>query len=310
MKIDAAQQFKPTNDNVGAILAAYDIQSSGFSVAQTGIENCTLFVSSDGGNYVLRVYRKAKKSNHDIQAEFHFIDYLAAHEIPVAPAIKNTNKEYITEYQDWQCILMPKISGEHATRYNRTLVENLATVQARMHQLALADDAPVAKQPPLLFLQDTIFLPTIDVNTLDPHAKALMERATGFSVTLPEGLPSGLCHLDYDIDNILVDAQDSIAAVLDFDDLALAPFIVCLGYTLWDIFEQEEPTLVSEYLQLYRSRRDLTKQELELLPRIMLFRHYLVAALIVVDGDMDEVTAQKYARIENAITQLSFTNAS
>ena len=301
MKIDAARQFQPTEDLVQGILSAYNLRLINFESAESGIENCTLFVATSDGDYVLRVYRKEKKSDNDIAAELEFVEYLADHDIPVALAIKNSVGECLTKYKGWQSILMRKISGKHETSYDSALVESLSVTQAKMHRLALEYRGTSPSKQPVSFLQDEIFLPEVDVAALNPTAQLLIGRAVDYTVMLPEGLPSGLCHLDYDIDNILVNEQHQITAVLDFDDLTPAPFVVCLSYALWDIMSCGQIDFAGDYLATYSLHRELTGAELELIPAIMLFRHYMVASIIVLDGVMDQNRAEKYVRIENSI---------
>jgi homoserine kinase type II len=300
MKIDAELHFQPTHKNISDILKNYSLSLIAYEPAQTGIENCTIFVDTNHGAYVLRIYRQQKKTDKEILQEIRFIDYLHAKGIPVAPMIPNNNKEGFTTYGPWQVVLMPKIPGTHANRYNQIIVDNLADVQAKMHKLALAYQQTSLHEP-LTILQDDIFLPKLNQVELNDEAGQIIQRAKGYSVTLPKNLPSGLCHLDYDIDNILLDRDGDITAVLDFDDLRFAPFVVCLGYTLWHIMHQEDKSLVDRYLATYSEARKVTEAELALLPKIMLFRHYMMVALVCLDGDMDNATAKKYNRIEKAI---------
>lgn len=301
MKIDAEKQFTPSHERIAEILESYDLQLVAYKSAQSGIENCTLFVDTSKGNYVLRIYRQDKKTNEAIIAEFDFVQYLSKHAIPVAPAIKNLNGHYVTYYSEWQAILMLYVGGTHAALYDTDLIMQLATTQANMHLLAATYTTPPALQRRLTILKDTYFLPKVDMTTVCSEAQPLLDRAARYAVTLPSGLPAGVCHMDYDVNNILVNDNHDIAAVLDFDDATLAPFAACLGYTLWDIMSQEDKGLVDDYLAIYMSVRSMTKAELDIIGSVMLFRHYMITALIALDGDMDAETASRYARVENKI---------
>ncbi len=301
MKIDAEKQFQPTQQSVAYILASYDLSLISFEPAQTGIENCTLFVTTNKGDFVLRVYRQSKKTSDEIALELDFIRYLDENGIPVAAAIASVKGEYVIAHQGWQSILMRKVAGKHAHSYDGELVRNLSVLQAKMHMLSQEYKSTFPILQPLSILEDTIFIPKVDTSKINSEAHLLLKRALDYTVSLPVGLPTGLCHLDYDADNVLFDEAQQIAAVLDFDDLALAPFVVCLSYTLWDVMSQEDTQLVKDYITSYATVRNLTNQELELIPKIMLFRHYMIAGLVMLDGDMDAETTAKYIRVEQVI---------
>lgn len=80
---------------------------------------------------------------------------------------------------------------------------------------------------PLANLKEYYFIDQIPQEGIDSRLRAFLQRAKEYEVSLPSELPRGLCHLDYDTGNTLVN-KNVVAAVLDFDDLALAPFVVCL----------------------------------------------------------------------------------
>lgn len=58
---------------------------------------------------------------------------------------------------------------------------------------------------------------------------AVILRITNHIVKLPAALPCGYSHLDFDMGNILVDEQNNLSAILDFDDLQYAPLVICFG---------------------------------------------------------------------------------
>ena len=300
MKINTELQFLPTRDNISNILNYYGLSLNTFEPAQSGIENCTIFVDTSNSTYALRVYRQQKKSNQEILEEIRFVDYLQTEGIPVAPVVPNNGGKKLTLHGPWQIILMPKIAGIHVDQYNNSNVDSLAKEQAKMHHLASIYEHSFYPEP-LIMLRDDTFIPKLNQTKLIDEARQIMKRAKNYYVALPNNLPSGLCHLDYDSDNILIDENNDITAILDFDDLRLAPFAVCLGYTLWHIACQEDKVLVDRYLTTYGNVRQLTEAEMSLLPKVMLFRHYMMSALVCLDGDMDDITAKKYNRIEKFV---------
>src|SRR5262245_62960087 len=52
-------------------------------------------VESRGGRHILIIYRHSQRTWDEIAAEWQFVDYLAQHAVPVAPAIATTTGEQI-----------------------------------------------------------------------------------------------------------------------------------------------------------------------------------------------------------------------
>ena len=103
-----------------------------------------------------------------------------------------------------------------------------------------------------------------------------IERVRKFRYPLDPALPHGWNHLDIDFDGNVLVKDNKIRAILDFDDLDYSPSVVCLGFTLWDIFFDGGEALMREYLAEYQKIRQLTKEECETLPHVIQFRNYIV----------------------------------
>ncbi len=181
------QLFIPSQESVYAILACYNLPLTRFEPAVRGIENLTLFVWSEGAEYMLRVYPQLKKTSDN------------------------------SSFQDF-----------------------LMCVKA-------------------------------------------------FVVELDPSLPAGMSHFDVDIDNILTE-DDRITAMLDFDDAQYMSLIVCPGYTLWDVLFEEggSPERMARYLRIYQEIRQRTQREKELLPQVILFRHYAIATFRMQFGELSQ----------------------
>ena len=111
MKLQPSDQFKPTSTNVSGILNLYGLSCTNFISAKSGIENCTLYVQTNSGTFVLRVYRYAKKAETDIRLEAQFVEYLHAHGIPTAVPICNLQDtpyiQFSSDNKIWYAVLMP-----------------------------------------------------------------------------------------------------------------------------------------------------------------------------------------------------------
>jgi homoserine kinase type II len=312
MKLDAESQFTPTKQNITGILSAYDIALTTYRSAKTGIENCTMHITSGQERYVLRVYRQNKKSDAAILSELKFIDYLLHNCIPTIPAITNKSGQTITHVRSkdltWQAILMRYAQGTHAIHYSDVLLQNLANIQAHMHNLADAYDSSGDKLDTITELRETIFIKLIkNQHLLGSRYQAFIDHSKNYASKLDPLLPTGLCHLDYDNGNVL-SKNGKITAVLDFDDLSYAPYVMCLAYTLWDVLFDTKLAKVKDYVVYYQKIRTLnTAEKAQLIP-IILFRNYVIGCAQIAAGNMSDVLLKKYTEIEHQLLELASTD--
>lgn len=307
MKKVEGKQFKPTSYLLDKIFQQYGLNYVSYKPATSGIENTTLIVETTDTKYVLRVYRQANKSTNDILLEVEYTQYLRSNGISTPKVIKNSRNKYVTEFEEnstiWQLILMEFIGGEHATKYSHELIKEIANVQASMHLLSSKYSAEGAAC--LTELNEDWFIKQINRTQInDIQLQHFLKRAENYRLDLDVKLPKGLCHLDYDNENVL-SKNDKVVAVLDFDDIAVAPFIVCLGYTLWHILFTEGNQKMHEYLEIYEYSRALSHLEWIYLYKIILFRHYVISSMYILNGQTTKNDIKKYLSLEGFINEES-----
>lgn len=306
MKIDSHRQFQPNASKVRDILAAYDLNLQDYELATSGIENITIIANCNEGKFVLRLYRQNKKTDEHINQEWRFVNFLHKNDFPVAQTVTNKDGELLIKYIDndmtWQVILMKFVDGRHPSSYSPKLIANLASTQAKMHLLAPTFSDHYYGSV-LRNLQEKHFIKQIDFTNLPSKEFAeLLKRAEKYEVNLGTDFDFALCHLDFDADNVLVDEHDELTAILDFDDLSLAPFVLDLAYTLWDVYYDGGEDSVNQYLSVYQKIRPLNSEEKSVIKQIILFRHYVISAIRTLGDEIDEKTATKYLAIEKSLT--------
>ena len=299
-----ASQFEPTKTNVTYLLELYGLEIVDFKLPKSGIENCTIIVTTTDGKYVVRIYRRDYKSDTDVLREVDFTQYLYKHGVPVVATLPNKNGAYISHLEvngrTWQAILMAYADGEHAEFYSDTLISELAQVQARMHTLSTSY-ASYQGLDENKILKEEYFIKLIQNRPqLDDQIQSFIDRAEKYQVVLPAMLPKGLCHLDFDNGNVL-SKFGKVTAVLDFDDLAIAPFVMCLAYTLWDVLFTVGPRGATTYLDRYTDYIKLSSLEKHFLLKIVLFRHYVTGCLKIANDGMDDEILKHYIDIENKL---------
>lgn len=305
MKLNPESQFRPNLKNLSAILQHYSLALEKFNLATSGIENCTAFIKTNKGRYVLRIYRQDKKTAAEIQLEISFVRHLHKHGIPVAVPVNNQAGDPVTQLYEndkiWHAILMPHMDGEHPEVYSDTLINSLAVIQAKMHLLAKDYSHTIDNYIKTKELREGHFIRLIkNRGSLDCHRAGFIDRAESFIVRIDEKLPSRLCHLDYDKENVLVDG-DKITAVLDFDDLEYAPFVRCLAYSAWDVLFDKDMSAMYKYIAYYEQVRKLNSTEQVILPSIILFRHYAIGSMDIATDQMNDSLFTRYIELESKL---------
>lgn len=306
MTLYSQHRLAPTPQLVGELLAGYGLALRRFEAAGTGMENTTLLASCAEGEYVVRIYRREKRGEADVRREVAFLQHLIAQGIPVPRFVARADGEVLAELTAdggaWRALVMERVAGHHAAAYAPALLEDLARTQARLHLAAESFGTlhpALDLGPPLRELRETQFLPHIDREALaEPRLSGFLDRAGHYHLVLDERLPRGLCHLDYDKENALASADGRLAAVLDFDDLALAPYVVDLAYTAWHVLAYEGEAASARYVAAYEALRPLSDAERAWLYPAMLFRHYVIGSLGILEGETAEPDIAQYLALE------------
>lgn len=284
-KLHPQKQLPLNRRIVKEMLWHYNLTLRSFEILPRGIENTTVAVTTERGTYALRIYRQGNKTIQNIEQELSFMEFLRAVKIPIPPVLKNTFGKQVTRYKNnktvWSFILMEFAEGIHPKRYSKETVEQLATIQVKMHKLGKQFAEKVGARK-LLWkdLREGEFSPRIKLSTIkNREIRDFVQRVRKFRIPLPTNLPYGYNHLDIIHGNILV-RNNLIAAILDFDDARYSPRVVCLGYTLLDILSiTKKPSNLFFYLSIYTQYQPLTKSEKKILKGILHFRNYIIGAM-------------------------------
>ena len=284
MKLKPDHQINLTKESLTRILNAWGISNFNFEPINEGIANSSARIESGGKRYVLRVYAQGK-SDEDILFEVSFQDYLRGHGIPIP--IIHANKQdaelNTVEIGDkrWQTILMDLVEGQSVTiKPSYELIADLATLQAKMHLLGIEYSKNVDTPKKLwVDLHDGLASKVEDTTVGGQEVKGLIERIKAYSYPLNPDLPYGYNHLDIDFDGNVLTKDNRVSGIVDFEDLQYSPVIVCLGYSLWNILDDDGIEAMKHYLRSYEKVRPLTPAEYEALPNVVLFRNYVMVII-------------------------------
>ena len=260
-------------------------------------ENVTFRVSARGSDkdYVLRLHRPGYSSIEDLESERLWIRALKETGVTLQDSIETTRgghyalvdisaaekryagmttwqegiplRDFLESYQDEQerMRVLRRFGEIAAIFHNQSTHWQLPPgfVRRRLDLDALLGEAPFWgrfwEHPELTESQRALLLQAR--NGLRTVLGAYGETAENFS----------LIHADFTPDNVIYNGEDLV--VIDFDDAAF-------GWHMYDIasalieyrFDRDYESLRSVFLDGYRKRRPLTKQDIDLLPEFELVR--------------------------------------
>ena len=246
---ESTQLLKPA-------MALYNIFDFDAQPLAVGSSNQTFLVMSGPEKYVLRLYNPVGWTMEQIERELHFINYLAGNGVPVTKTINNkfgdkiSNLASLTGTTD--LILMEYAAGSHLDKATPGVIRDMANIQARIHNYGLAYSETL---DPLVLKEEM-------------HIRQrIMRRLSLLAFT-----PHAVSHFDYDLTNILIQG-DNVSCVLDFEGMRHDSLLICIVYTLSQVYDsQSDLGVIEYYLESYQAVRSLTTLERLLLRFALAYR--------------------------------------
>jgi Ser/Thr protein kinase RdoA (MazF antagonist) len=256
--------------------AAYGFQHARCQLITATLRDVYL-VESRAGQHILIVYRHDQHTFDGIAAEWRFVDYLAQHAVPVAPAIVTITGEQILRLQAPEgvryAVVTTYVSGQHLRRRpSAEATRRYGAIIATIH--LLADRAPVSVVRTTHDIAARLDQALAGIRALlgdglteRPYLEECAQELQSRLRTLPKEAPTyGIIHGDAIRANALV-ADDGSVTVIDFDWYGL-------GWRAYDIAsylltirsDPNEQPFADAFLSGYTAVRPLAAQEYALLP--------------------------------------------
>jgi Ser/Thr protein kinase RdoA (MazF antagonist) len=259
--------YVASQENIAPVLAAYGISHFAFKQLHNGSSSYTFLVRADAKLKVLRIYKKDKKTDHQIEQELAFMHFLAEHGIPVPRVIENIHNNTLASTKigstSWQHVLMDYEPGKHPRKYTSAILFRMAQIQAQIHihGIAYAKDKHQSRTD------------IKQLKSADDHNKGML--------SFLHLAPKGFSHFDFDASNILIDDKQ-ITCVLDFEGMHYGPLVTCIYFTLTRIYDlQPQADDIRLYLTSYQHIRSLNMFEKAILG-FALALHYRSPRLLFV----------------------------
>ncbi|HEY6736200.1 MAG TPA: phosphotransferase [Candidatus Saccharimonadia bacterium] len=230
----------PAPEVIQLAFAAFDLAGASYGQDVGGGDRSGTWLvnAGDRGRYVLKLFADSKRSRADLGRELYYISCLRQAGVPVPSFIRDVHGGEVSTIGQadnvWQAVVMSFEAGREAREYSESLVRDMAAWQAKMH--VVGQSVPAKWRPSGV-------------------------KDGSFRSALLRFLPKGVSHFDYYIGNVLSDGQ-RVTSVIDFEGVRYDPFVVCLFFSVADVYEQSRKRkFVQQYLSAYQETRRLGRGE-------------------------------------------------
>lgn len=257
-----------THYNLGTLLAHAPLTA--------GTVETNIRLTTTAGEFVLRVYEN--RTFHQVLFECAVLEHLAAHEFPAPRLFRSRTSAMAGTIHDRPYALFSFIEGDHAnpiTPAQRTqLIEQIALLHRATHGFQPPHTADRWNYDPSCLVQ-LAEAEIRKINDANAQLKLTWYQHEIAQLVLPDALPRGVVHADFDASNILF-KDGNFAALIDFDDanytvllydIAAATnlFIPAFDHDTWMNFAPDanvfDFTALRETVQIYQHIRPLNTLE-------------------------------------------------
>ena len=253
-------------DEIDFIEKKYKIKILEIKNIDNGILNSNFYIKTRNKKYILRIY-EANRTIDEEKQELILLDRIADF-IPVSTAIKNTDNEYISIFNNKKFALFEYIDGNSITKIDTHIIREIAIYLGKLH--SFTKDISFEKYNRKTRINFDLYYNEIKKSEIDFKFKNELlnsaDKINGFDFSI---LPSGVIHGDIFPDNVLLGDYNNIKVIFDFNESYYAPFIfdIAIVINFWikindfDFFT--ENNLIRDFLNYYSKYRKITREELK-----------------------------------------------
>ncbi len=292
------QQLRRFEAAAAESLHYWNMQGASLTLVKEPRENAVFAVEHDGRRYALKLHRLGYHSDEELRSEYQWINALGEYGIKVPPIVPTVSGEPFAKQRivgmsdDIQVDLVEWVDGEQLGSVEEGIADEAAVaatyrtigeLAARVHNQAVSwrlprgfvrhawDEQGLAGERP-------IWGRFWEVDAASNAQRDLLERGrdavfAGLSRLAKSPGSYSLIHADFAPENILVNGHE--LRLIDFDDAGFGWHLFELVTSLYFVqgeayFDRAQEALIEGY----RAHRQLTDQQLQLLPLFFLARGF------------------------------------
>lgn len=244
-----------------------------------GTVQTTLFLQTTRGKFVLKYYEN--RTPESVRFESHLTRFLSNRGFPCPAPLRNRYGQFVGQYNGKPYIFFEYMEGQHVQEPGPEQKRQLIEKVAELHTLTANYEAEYKQYRwnyNIQLCQQLARHEAKRIGTTESRKKLEWLEGELLNLRLPESLPKGICHCDFDFSNVLF-KDGEFSALLDFDDAnytyQLFDVVALIDSWAWpheQEFDIEEArTIVSEYSK-HRPLSNIEKEHLyDLLKLSILF---------------------------------------
>ncbi len=293
-----------------------------------GFENFVCEATLGSSNYIIRMTHDSHRDENKIQAELHWVNYLAEHGATVCVPLKSLNDSLveILEFDDYKIfvVVFEKAKGGWVKRDDITdnMVINRGRQIGKIHSLS-KNYSPISNTIKRMNWYDEEDFANFEKYLLPDDTKVIYKIHEHFDYlkSLPQTKDNfGLIHMDAHTGNIFFDGDNP--TIFDFDDCCydfyLSDIAIPLFYAVLHLPEKLEQVeyglnFLKNFIKGYKEEAEFNNKWIELVPHILKRRELVLYIAIHRAMDINNLgewgTKYMDGRKEKILGDVPFLNA-
>jgi homoserine kinase len=251
-------------------LSDYDLgEYQGSKPFGRGTVQTTLLLQTTRGKFVLKYYEN--RTPKSVRFESRLTKYLSDQNFPCPAPLRNRHGQFVGQYNGKPYIFFEYMEGQHVQEPGAEQKRQLIERVAELHILTANYEAEYKQYRcnySIKLCQQLARNEAERIGTTESRKKLEWLERELQQIRLPESLPKGICHCDFDFSNVLF-KDEKFSALLDFDDAnytyQLFDLVALIDSWAWSHEQEfnfeEARTILGEYSQ-HRSLSRIEKEHL------------------------------------------------
>lgn len=246
----------------------------GYKVTKlAGNANDNYLIRTTSRNIVVKCLGEHTPENEELEGIYR--QHLMSQGLPVAPFLAFKNGKYVYSNNGHDYVALDYIEGVEARDKEPVIADQVAVFMARTHQL------DYDLMPKRVNWLDGTYLERVcnEVHLDNELVEELKQQNESFIDFWKIGLPQGIIHGDLHGGNIIINANDQIVSVVDWEEVGIVPLVLDVAGAVQDLAQSEtgfNQEVFEKFIKTYQSIRPMTKAEKDVFSESIRYRSFIV----------------------------------